>query len=364
MFAELLEHQRKNDWHFSEYRPRISQNGRCTRASVYDRLGYQEEKEPPDARSLSIIEEGRLHEESIIQQLERLNIKITDRQGWIEIPAKTHTGLIRGRIDGMLHLTQDHLSLARDLKIPVPDWVKPGIYLLEAKCISDYAFQFLGERPLPSHEDQTHLYLHKLLEEGIDSAVVIYKNRESGEWRVYWLQYDADRVTAAFKRYEQVEDYAQRGVLPPRVASDHNRYPCSRCEFKTLCWDGWEAEFETAAEGTMPAGMEEKVNRYHELKEMISPLDKEKETLKEEIKVWMLGQNISAARVNDLDVQLKKYDRKENTTPAHPELRLNVDPIKVPKAAKKNASRLSVIALRLRSSKRPAKRLSPKPTAK
>lgn len=338
MFAELLEHQRKNDWHFSEYRPRISQNGRCTRASVYDRLGYQEEKEPPDARSLSIIEEGRLHEESIIQQLERLDVKITERQAWIETPAKTHTGLIRGRIDGLLHLTEDVLTLARNLKIPVAEWVKPGIYLLETKCISDYAFEYLGERPLPSHEDQTHLYLHNLLEDGIDSGVVIYKNRETGEWRVFWLQYDAERVIAAFKRYEQVEDYAQHGILPPRVVSDQKQYPCSRCEFQALCWDGWEEELEIAIDGKLPAEMEEKVHRYHDLKEMISPLDKEKETLKEEIKVWMRGQNLSSAKVNDLLVQLKKYDRSGKTTPAHPELHLNVNPIKVPRTTKKKAS--------------------------
>jgi hypothetical protein len=328
MFAELLENQRKKDWHFSEYRPRISQNGRCTRASVYDRLGYQEEKEPPDARSLSIIEEGRLHEESIIQQLERLNITIAERQHWIEIPAKTHTGLVRGRIDGLLHLTEEILSLARSLDISVPAWVKPGIYLLEAKCISDFAFQYLKESPLESHEDQSHLYLHKLLEDGIDSAIVIYKNRETGEWRVYWPQYDAHRVIAAFKRYEQVEEYAKQGILPPRVASDQNQYPCTRCEFKNLCWGGWEEELETSVEGKLSAQMEEKVLRYHELKEIVSPLEKEKENLKEEIKVWMRGENIISANVNDLHVQLKKYDRQEKIIPAHPELHLNVNPIK------------------------------------
>lgn len=331
MLFELLEQQRKKDWRFSEYRPRISQNGRCARASVYDRLGYQEEKEAPDGRSLSIIEEGHLHEESIIRQLERLNVRITDRQRWIEIPAKTHTGLIRGRIDGILHLTQDLLVLAAAQNASVLPWIKPGAYLLEAKCISDYAFEYLGESPLPSHEDQTHLYLHKLLEDGIDAAVIIYKNRESGEWRVYWVQYDADRVIAAFKRYEQVEDYARNGILPARVASDHKQYPCSRCEFQTLCWDGWEEELEIATEGKLSPEMEEKVGRYHELKVTISPLEKEKETLKEEIKVWMRGENLSSAKVKDLHVELKKREREGK----NPELHLNVNPIRIPGTKKK-----------------------------
>ncbi len=331
MFAELLELQRKKDWRFSEYRPRISQNGRCIRASVYDRLGHQEEKEPPDARALSVIEEGHLHEDSIIQQLQRLNVPVTERQLWIEIPAKTHTGMIRGRIDGLLHLSDGVISLARSLAIAVPAWVRPGTYLLEAKCISDYAFDYLADSPLPAHEDQSHLYLHKLLEQGIDSAVVIYKNRETGQWRVFWLQYNADRVIEAFKRYEQVEDYAGHGLLPPRISSDQDQYPCSRCEFKTLCWDGWEEELEIAVEGQLTPEMEQKVARYYDLKEMISPLDKERETLKEEIKVWMRGQNVSSAKVRDLCVQLKKYDRKEKIIPPHPELHLNVNPIKVPK---------------------------------
>jgi hypothetical protein len=213
------------------------------------------------------------------------------------------------------------------LNISVPVWIKPGIHLLEAKCISDFAFQYLKEAPLDSHEDQTHLYLHKLLENGIDSAVIIYKNRETGEWRVYWMQYDAERVIAAFKRYEQVEEYAERGVLPPRVTSDQNQYPCNRCEFKKLCWDGWKEELEISVEGKLSAEMGDKVLRYHELKEIISPLEKEKENLKEDIKVWMRGENMISAKVNNLLVQLKKYDRGEKIIPAHPELHLNVNPI-------------------------------------
>ena len=68
--------------------------------------------------------------------------------------------------------------------------------------------------------------------------------------------------------------------------------------------------------------------RYRQLSESITVLDKEKEKLKEEIKLWMSTNGVSTAKVEHLIAKLNPLDMKEKIIPAHTELRLNVYPIK------------------------------------
>ncbi|MCI0618650.1 hypothetical protein L0244_37205 [bacterium] len=328
MLTEIVAAARAQSWKTIPYRPRISQNGRCIRAAVYDRLGYQEEKEPPGPLSIAMIEEGHIHEEDIKNKLRAIGVPVINEQMEIEIPAATHTGVIRGKIDGIIELSEDVIRLAGSLGITVPEGIHAGRYLLEAKSISHRGFDYLDELPLDHHATQCQTYLHKLLEAQIDTALIIYKNRDNGDWKEYWLSYDPAVSIAALEKFEQVESFAGSGTIPPRISSGPNNYPCSTCEFHKLCWANWQNELEALQPGNLTEEISAKVLRYRQLSESISALDKEKEQLKEEIKLWMSTNSVSMAKVEHLIAKLNHLQMKEKIIPAHTELRLNVYPMK------------------------------------
>ena len=249
MLTELVAAHRAKSWKTLPYRPRISQNGRCIRAAVYDRLGYEEEKEPPAPSSIAVIEEGNIHEEDIKNKLRAIGVPVTNEQMEIEIPAQTHTGRIRGKIDGIIELSEAVIRQAEDLNITIPKEIHPGKYLLEAKSISHRGFDYLDEFPLDHHATQCQTYLHKLLEDQIDAALIIYKNRNNGDWKEYWLPYDPIFAISALEKFEQIESHAGSGQLPPRVSSEPNNYPCTTCEFHKLCWLNWHNELDALSPG-------------------------------------------------------------------------------------------------------------------
>lgn len=337
MIKELLAQKRLEDWKHSDYRPRISESASCIRAGVYDRLGFQSEKEKPSAESIAIIEDGNLHEEDMVRKLERIGIRVTNRQELIEIPGRTHTGLIRGKTDGRLFLADQVINAAKALGVRLPEDMLPGTYLVELKSIGDYGFEILNSQPIRSHQLQTQLYLHKLLEMGIDKALVIYKCRETADIKWFLVRYDPELVAEAFKHFEDIERYASFGLLPARAASDSDKFPCSRCGFRKLCWEDFDTEIQSATAGVLEPEIAEKVARYQDLKEMISPLEAEKKKLSEEIKVWMQNNLVNYATADGYYVALKRYRMEERITPAHEEYRLTINPLRAEGEKRKTA---------------------------
>ena len=344
MFPELLNEVRRESWFFADYRPRISQNGRCLRCAVYDRLGYQEEKEPLDPESIAKMEEGRLHEEDIKQKFALLGCPPMDCQRDILIPAKTHTGLIKGKIDFCIWIDETGLEHIRQRGIPVPEFVTAGKKLVEAKSISRAGFDFLGEKPMEAHEAQAITYLHKLIEEGVYQALVLYKCRDTGRWKEYWLQYDPEIVIQAMEKFEQVESHAQSGTLPPRVTADPDLYPCSHCEFQELCWSTFEEELLAARHAPLPEEITAKIDRYQQVKKEWSASNNEKESLSKEIKLWMAKNNICSGTTPLYNVAIKIQDRPGHIVPPSKPLVLEIKPLAKSKSrqaknrARKNGS--------------------------
>jgi hypothetical protein len=231
MFPELLNEHRLANWHSAVYRPRVSQNGRCLRAAVYDRLQYT--KEIPDPEAMGKMEDGRIHEEDIKQKLGMLGFNPCDFQKDIIIPAKTHTGLIKGKIDFCIWIDDTGLELMKNRGI-IPAFITPGKKLVEAKSLSRYAFDRLDDQPMEAHFIQTMVYLHKLIEEGIHQAVIEYKCKDTARLKEYWMEYDLELALPALEKFEQVETFAKTNTLPTRISTDQKEFPCSHCEFKEI----------------------------------------------------------------------------------------------------------------------------------
>lgn len=299
MFDKVLKAIRARGWHFSEYRPRIGQSGRCERAAVYDRTGMSVEKVPPDAAGLDKMAEGNLHEEDIFRQLNIMGVPIRDRQRCINIRANTHTGEIRGKIDGIITVTEFFLTFVKSLQIEIPEWATVGDYLCEAKSTDDWTFKNMRE-PLDNGYAQVMPYLHQLLiEEGISKAVFIYKNRRDGDWKVFFVPYNLTPVIKAIQKFERIEENYKRGVLPGRMGKNPEEYPCGWCEFRKTCWDGWEKEFQQYQAAWIPENLEQPARRYMDLKLKEKEIADEIEDLNELLKVELSNQQVKFARVTE-----------------------------------------------------------------
>lgn len=142
---------------------RMSSAGQCPRSLSAEYLGYKPEAKPDWLETAA--DEGRWHEERLVQEINTGNIVIKDRQLAVKIEQPNF--MLLGHIDGKID-TISNIGFV------------PHTRLLEIKSMSQYEFdRWMKDKwtGFPEYADQIACYMQAT---GLSETAYYVKNRSSG----------------------------------------------------------------------------------------------------------------------------------------------------------------------------------------
>ena len=228
----------------------------CDRYLIYERTRWQEKK-LYGVDLQYIFDMGNEIEKITIKDLEEAGFSIHQQQrDFID----RELG-ITGHIDGMIE-------------------IDGKFYPIEIKSCSDSTF-----REITSYEDlkrskkqwlrnypvQLNLYLYFTSKE---KGVLLFKNKQSGQYKEVWVDFDWDLADKIIKRVQRLNEYLESEELPPKI----NDETCLECPYAHICCP------EIANQSNIGIGedgeLEKMLKRWEELK----PLAKEFQALDKQLK--------------------------------------------------------------------------------
>ena len=191
---------------------RMSNAGRCPRALSAERLGYIPTPAPPWLETAA--NEGKLHENWIVNQLEAEGYNIGGRQA--EMILEYPQFKLVGHIDGVA--IKDNRQ-----------------YLLEIKTMSHFEFQrwmketFLG---FNAYADQVSLYWQALKQQmTLAGALYVVKNRSSGYVDQFIMPQAPSDFELVISKLMAIEASVANDVLY-EADFDPSSIECKRCNFR------------------------------------------------------------------------------------------------------------------------------------
>jgi hypothetical protein len=292
----------------SSYYPRVSNAESCPRALGMAGRGI----EPRDhhGRMAVLFDDGSIHEDATCRWLDESPFKVIMRQQALnvcEIPGAPTTirkcgvcgqevplNVLHGHIDGVITFDDDPRE--------VETWEDPILkepILFEHKSIGDYGFENLDKEFPIGYVQQCCAYLiglAKLGFEGINKAILVFKNKNTSAYRQVNIIYDADRdwarveatwngrveiLDGCVKRLVDLHVEVEKSLLPganlPARPYDYDHWKCQHCRFIEPCWANYAAEVKQRREKEVIAESDEIYGLIQDLYRLRAE-SKEKET--------------------------------------------------------------------------------------
>jgi len=246
----------------------------CLRRGVYERTRW-EDKEPYDAETLMIFEEGNRQERAVLKDLAEAGIDIIEQQQAFEWKSENITGHIDGvYVDGRETIPVEIKSM------------NPNIFQ-QMNSLDD----FYKKPWTTAYLAQITLYMmHKNCEHGI----FVLKDKSSGKIKQINVDLNYDLGESCLKTAENINYHVDKGTLPERI---DDRQKCKNCPFKLICLPdmAWGEPLKIKDD---PAA-EKKIDKYLELEE----------AKKEAISLWkeISGELKAEANGGELNIILGKY---------------------------------------------------------
>jgi len=229
---EYTEYARKN-LRASDAGAACDEGEKCEREIFYD-LTCPEKKSLLSTGSLTLFDDGRLHEQDIRRRL-RLILRSPERElSDDEIGA-------RGKIDNMVDFRKLDMAAIKEI---LRDHVEGelGDPILEIKSLNEFQYQLFAAsgKISQSYVDQVQYYLYL---SKIKWALILIKNRNSSGAEKGSLPYlefiilpDEKRQAEIRAGLKTVKECAFAGVIPPRPFLRESS-KCSYCRFRaSICW--------------------------------------------------------------------------------------------------------------------------------
>ncbi len=253
-----------------------------------------------------IFEEGNYQERTVKLLLDQAGFNLEQTQTSFQWPEFQ----IHGRIDGTLSYVGKR-----------PDWwpTEKKEVLCEIKTISPYGYKAVNTiediRNSRTHwmrkwYDQIQIYL---LLHGDEMGVLILKDKTAARIKDIWVPLDYDHADTLLNKAREINEHMERGTWPERTEGSQ----CRQCPFMIPCsptiTSGEGAQFIESPE------LEEAMQRYVELKSLVSEYNAVKKYIDEE-----LGETEHAV-VGDYYVDAKWIERKGFTVAPQRILRRKIE---------------------------------------
>lgn len=191
--------------------------GQCVRKTQYKRYGLPENEVSEIVQFF--LDDGFLHEDSIVERLRKSGIDITD--------CNTEFNFTYG-----------------DQSFPVllhPDGIINKEIILECKAVKEYAFKkYRDSGELPHwYIAQVMTYMHFLK---IHIAYVIVKNRQTSEIMGFQVNYDPTLFAKLMDRILRLKTALETNNLVDRDYSVPSKLECNWCSYFKECWKNTKYE--------------------------------------------------------------------------------------------------------------------------
>jgi len=262
----------------------------CVRFLVLSRL-HSDKKVLHDVGLQRIFDEGNLHEDAMLLELQGAGFKLVEQQRPFEWP-KFH---LTGRIDAKLAVNGDYLPL--EIKSCSPN-VFPSIKETAPEEMIKSKYPWVRKYPA-----QILLYM---LMDGKETGVMIFKNKTTGEKCQKVFELSSENLAYAesiLQKLEAVNGFVDREEIPSLERCDD----CKGCGFaKTICFPG--QDYGPGIEMLSDVVLEEKLIRRAELEGAAKEFD----TLDKEVKEQLRGRS---AVIGEFIVESKECQRKSYEIP-------------------------------------------------
>jgi len=282
------------------YHPRPSCAGRCIRQLVYRSKGVPPGPWPD--RVPVVFDDGNWHAEMTLEWLSKSAFKIHDRE------MKVHCGTVAGQdVTGSIDaLFEDLVGVDR---------------LLEHKSTNHFTFQrhlALIEAGLPFPDDESYmaqvqLYLNsrELREAGIKQAVLLFKNKNTGQYCEFIIDHDPALAESFLKQLEAVEEHVKGDTMPTRPYNRDVDWQCDYCRYAKPCWDGYDEERDEEIHETDDEELSEAADVYADAASINSTSAREKKEAKKRVVHALDRLGLTQAKVpSGLVVKWLKKHRK------------------------------------------------------
>jgi len=234
----------------------------CDRYLVYERTRWQEKK-LHNLEMQYIFDMGNEVERIVLDELRSAGFNIYQQQRDFH---DTTLG-ITGHIDGMIELDGQ-------------------LYPLEIKSCSDYTFKEINSYEdlkrskkhwLQAYPTQINLYLYFTNKE---KGVLLFKNKQSGQYKEIWIDFDWELADRILKRVEALNNHIKNNTLPEKL---NTPALCSECPFAHICLPDISTQGQVDIDDN--SGLEILLKRWEELKSAKEEFDEVDKQIKEVGKV-------------------------------------------------------------------------------
>lgn len=219
----------------------------CDRFLVWRRTRWQEQT-THDAGLQSVFDEGREHQQKVIDRLTKMGLEITETDRPFEYAG------FSGRIDGKIKSYN-----GERFEKPIP---------LEIKTCSPYVFDALTTEEdiarsrhhyIRGYQHQMTLYL---LMDNAEEGAYVFKNKLSGWLKLIPATLNWPLADALLQRFKTIDALVAERADPPPISYDEG--VCGRCGFLSLCYP--PRDYGEGAEMIADQGFLDMLTRHQELK--------------------------------------------------------------------------------------------------
>jgi CRISPR/Cas system-associated exonuclease Cas4 (RecB family) len=229
-----------------------SSAGKCSRAIVYQMMGYEQEELDP--RILLIMANGDMFHYRMESLFKDTGLLIAP-----ELAFEKPEWRISGRSDAVIRNFLPHEPSNNIIKLyqpvyqldekgkPVRDErnkkIKIGeeliyegpdndVMIVELKSISAKGFENLERFPRVYHFKQLQLYLYLT---GIKVGMLLYENKNTQELKEIYIPYNEEIAKEVVDQIILVNKCIDEGTLPPKEY-EQNDFECRYCPYSHICW--------------------------------------------------------------------------------------------------------------------------------
>lgn len=261
----------------------------CDRYLVWRRTRWQEQA-VHDAGLQSIFDEGREHQQKIIDRLTKMGFEVTETDRPFEFEG--YSGKIDGKIKSFKGERYDK---------PIPIEIKTCSPWVFARLKTEQDIITAKEHYIRGYQHQMTLYL---LMNDAEEGAYIFKNKLTGWLKFIPAKIDWALADSLVKRSKAIDAMTANKLDPPAITYDDGI--CGRCGFLSLCYP--PRDFGEGAELIVDQDFLDALSRHQELK----PIKSEFEALDDMIGKRVKGHALILA--GDYVIEGKESPRKGFTT--------------------------------------------------
>ena len=254
----------------------------CIRFLVLSRL-HSDKKVLHDIGLQRIFDEGNLHEQAMLREIENAGFQTLEQQRPFVWPKFQ----LSGRIDAKIAVNGQLIPL--EIKSSSPH-IFPSIKKTEPDEMIKSRYSWVRKYPA-----QILLYM---MMDGAEEGIIIFKNKATGEKCQKNFKLDYDYTESILTKLEEVNKFVSRNEIPPVEMTED----CKGCGFaKTMCFP--DCDYGPGFAFLSDKEAEEKLEKRESLKESHLEYQRLDKLLKDHFK----GQQVV---VGDFKIETKETDKR------------------------------------------------------